>query len=369
MAHQLDIKPAGKRGRELARAPPRRHRPAPRPAAARPAPWPRRRDRSARRSQRRGRRSPPPARPRLRRRDRSGSTKRQKIAVAGLALHQQHDPVGLGSGARRAPFARIVAPPASAISQPMIGCTPASAQAVANSSAPNRLPVSVIATAGIARARQRSTSSLTLIAPADKRIGGVDAQMDKIGERHGDSWMNAGSAASPQTRRSHSLRTSPSESAGPLSQVAAAAMSAICRRQPSPQYRRHDQRFAQAALSQPGFSRPSSRATMRSRRRARSRLWVAISAARPVRADELEQASSMTAVARWRGRDCRSARRRAGSCGSLASARTIATRCCSPPESRAGRCPAALPARPGQKRRRLARAPGRAARRRSSAAA
>ena len=32
-----------------------------------------------------------------------------------------------------------------------------------------------------------------------------------------------------------------------------------------------------------GFSRPSSSATMRSRRRARSRLWVAISAARPVR--------------------------------------------------------------------------------------
>ena len=45
--------------------------------------------------------------------------------------------------------------------------TPESAQAVANSSAPNRLPLSVIATAGIRSALHRPASSLILIAPAE----------------------------------------------------------------------------------------------------------------------------------------------------------------------------------------------------------
>ena len=50
--------------------------------------------------------------------------------------------------------------------QPMIGCSPALAQAPANSSAPNRLPVSVIATAGIRAARLRATISGILSAPS-----------------------------------------------------------------------------------------------------------------------------------------------------------------------------------------------------------
>src|SRR5712671_6479289 len=53
----------------------------------------------------------------------------------------------------------------------MIGWMPASEQAVANSRAPNRLPLSVIATAGIASPRHSPTSSLILIAPADSEYG------------------------------------------------------------------------------------------------------------------------------------------------------------------------------------------------------
>ena len=49
----------------------------------------------------------------------------------------------------------------------MIGCTPNSAAAIANSSAPKRLPISVIATAGMAFFFAKSTSALTLIAPAE----------------------------------------------------------------------------------------------------------------------------------------------------------------------------------------------------------
>jgi hypothetical protein len=49
----------------------------------------------------------------------------------------------------------------------MIGCTPAALQVVANSSAPNRMPLSVIATAGIRSALHRPTSSLIRIAPAE----------------------------------------------------------------------------------------------------------------------------------------------------------------------------------------------------------
>jgi len=49
----------------------------------------------------------------------------------------------------------------------MIGWIPASRAASANSSAPNRLPVSATATAGMAWRRQSSISSLSLIAPSD----------------------------------------------------------------------------------------------------------------------------------------------------------------------------------------------------------
>ena len=50
----------------------------------------------------------------------------------------------------------------------MIGCTPESAADSANSSAPNRLPVSVTATAGIPFFWQSLTSSFTLMAPSDR---------------------------------------------------------------------------------------------------------------------------------------------------------------------------------------------------------
>ena len=49
----------------------------------------------------------------------------------------------------------------------MIGCTPAAAAAIANSSAPNKLPVSVIAAAGIAWRRHNSMSAGMRIAPSD----------------------------------------------------------------------------------------------------------------------------------------------------------------------------------------------------------
>ena len=49
----------------------------------------------------------------------------------------------------------------------MIGCTPESDAASANSSAPNRLPVSVTATAGMRCLWQSFTSSFTLMAPSD----------------------------------------------------------------------------------------------------------------------------------------------------------------------------------------------------------
>ena len=48
----------------------------------------------------------------------------------------------------------------------MIGCTPLATQAWENSSAPNRLAVSVIATAGIALSAARAASLSGLIAPS-----------------------------------------------------------------------------------------------------------------------------------------------------------------------------------------------------------
>ena len=77
---------------------------------------------------------------------------------------------------------------------------------------------------------------------------------------------------------------------------------------------------------------------MRSRRRARSRLWVAISAARPVRRTSSISVSMTPSPVAWSRLPVGSSPSRIF--GSLASARTIATRCCSPPESRAGRCAA-----------------------------
>ncbi len=50
--------------------------------------------------------------------------------------------------------------------QPMIGCTPLPLQYWLNSSAPNRLPVSVIATAGIPAACASPAILSTLMAPS-----------------------------------------------------------------------------------------------------------------------------------------------------------------------------------------------------------
>ena len=195
---------------------------------------------------------------------------------------------------------------------------PASVQAIANSSAPNRLPVSVIATAGIASARHSCTSSLILIAPGRQRIGAVGAQMNEIGERHAGTMARTG-------RESSSGHHPPRK---PAARFAAPEAPLV------------DRRFSdsgrRAGASYAALSLPSSSATMRSRRRARSRLCVAISAARPV-SRTISISAVDDAARRSCGRDCRSARRPSRIFGSLASARTIATRCCSPPDSRAGR--------------------------------
>ena len=50
----------------------------------------------------------------------------------------------------------------------MIGCTPASMQRRETSTAPNRLPVSVTATAGIRYLRHSAARAATLIAPSDR---------------------------------------------------------------------------------------------------------------------------------------------------------------------------------------------------------
>src|SRR5579883_3309170 len=98
-------------------------------------------------------------------------------------------------------------------------------------------------------------------------------------------------------------------------------------------------RFA-AAISSGDYRetrRPSSRATMRSMRLARSRLCVATKAASPaLRTMSMRTPVTLSAVC--------SSRLPVGSSpsrmrGLLARARTMATRCCSPPERRAGRCP------------------------------
>ena len=70
-------------------------------------------------------------------------------------------------------------------------------------------------------------------------------------------------------------------------------------------------------------------------RPAKSRLCVAISAARPVRRTRSMQ-HRRHLVGGMRDRDCRSARRRAAVSGCWRARAAMATRCCSPPESRPG---------------------------------
>ena len=67
-----------------------------------------------------------------------------------------------GSGARRAFSTRT-----RDIWHPMMGCTPLLAQAWLNSSAPNRLPLSAMATAGILASCARAAILSALIAPSD----------------------------------------------------------------------------------------------------------------------------------------------------------------------------------------------------------
>ena len=66
----------------------------------------------------------------------------------------------------------------------MIGWMPLPVQAWLNSSAPNRLPVSVIATAGIAGLARQGGDLVRLDRALAERIGGMDAQMDEIGVGH-----------------------------------------------------------------------------------------------------------------------------------------------------------------------------------------
>ena len=88
-------------------------------------------------------------------------------------------------------------------------------------------------------------------------------------------------------------------------------------------------------------TRPSRSVTLRSMREARSRLWVAISAATRLACTSVGSVSNTwSAVFGSRlpvGSSASSTR------GALASARAIATRCCSPPESSAGRWRARAP--------------------------
>ena len=98
----------------------------------------------------------------------------------------------IGSGGRRGLSAR-----ASAIWQPMIGWMPLAAQAWLNSSAPNRLAVSVIATAGMPRVARQGRDFFRLDGAFAERIGGMDAEMDEIGVGRGQN----GRSESAQAQR------------------------------------------------------------------------------------------------------------------------------------------------------------------------
>ena len=99
-----------------------------------------------------------------------------QIGEAGGVLGQQDDRVGRQAG--------VVGVGRSASWQPMIGWMPLPAQYWQNSRAPNRLPVSVMATAGMfSRLRQggdlvRSDRALA------ERVGGMGAEVDEIGVGH-----------------------------------------------------------------------------------------------------------------------------------------------------------------------------------------
>ena len=66
----------------------------------------------------------------------------------------------------------------------MIGWMPLAAQAWLNSSAPNRLAVSVIATAGMFASQRQGGDLFRLDGAFAERIGGMDAEMDEISVGH-----------------------------------------------------------------------------------------------------------------------------------------------------------------------------------------
>ena len=88
----------------------------------------------------------------------AGGGQRAEVGEPRRVLRQQHDRVGRQAG--------LVGRARTAIWQPMIGCTPLPTQAWLNSSAPNRLPLSAIATAGMPVRRASAAILSGLIAPS-----------------------------------------------------------------------------------------------------------------------------------------------------------------------------------------------------------
>ena len=84
-----------------------------------------------------------------------------------------------GSGGRRGLSVR-----ASAIWQPMIGWMPLPAQYCENSSAPNRLPVSVMAAAGMSRLLRQCDDLVGADGALAERIGGMGAEVDEVSVGH-----------------------------------------------------------------------------------------------------------------------------------------------------------------------------------------
>ncbi len=87
-----------------------------------------------------------------------------------------------GSGGRRGVVAGCRSD--SAIWQPMMGWMPLPAQYCENSRAPNRLPVSVIAAAGMFSRLRHGGDLVGPDRALAERVGGMGAQMDEVSMRH-----------------------------------------------------------------------------------------------------------------------------------------------------------------------------------------
>ena len=101
-------------------------------------------------------------------------------------------------------------------------------------------------------------------------------------------------------------------------------------------------RSSSAALAVSHSSSPSRTSMRRDARAATSRSCVTTTTATP-RSSTLSRRAGPAPRRRWRCRGCRSARRPAAALGSPTSARAMATRCCSPPDSCDGRWPSRCP--------------------------